>query len=527
MKKILTLFLTAVISISSIYTVFAENYTIIREPIYNMADTFYSNVTKVSKDSKWGICDTNGYLITDYEWEAMGEIADELIPAKKNGLWGYINCEGAVIIDYQFVKADNFNGNLARVLMPEGKYAYINRGGVIEFVSPFDYSYTESGGAICGVKDNLYGYCDTAGNIIIQPQFEMGFDFHNGFAAVKFGDKWGYITTYGAYNVRPQFNHASDYKNGYAVCSLSTGYGIIDKTGAKTSPFNYDYIGECDSSGRFPAKKGTTVGYINFRGDWVMQLDYDFCYGFTDGIARVFKNGLWGYIDENGQEIVPPIFADCSEYRNGRAFYSTDGVTYGFLTLGADAETPEKEPGVVAPQNPAQDENGSSTPKPTLPSVPTTPEPPVDENKTEGTYEEIIDVNDIENIPTFPGENRCISMKIGSTYALKSETAKKMVTAPTLIDGVTMVPLRDVVEFMGGTISWDEKTQRIKAEYRYSTISIVIGSKLCFINGIAGTTSAAPRLIDGVTMIPIRSVASGLGCKVEWIPETQNIYIYY
>ena len=140
MKRIISLILCAIFCILPINMISAEeSYTVMREPVYNMADSFYSNVTKVSKDSLWGICDTNGYLITGYRWEAMGEIVDELIPAKSNGLWGYVSFDGEVKIPYQFQKADNFCDNLARVLTADGKYAYIDRSGEILFISPFYY----------------------------------------------------------------------------------------------------------------------------------------------------------------------------------------------------------------------------------------------------------------------------------------------------------------------------------------------------------------------------------------------------
>lgn len=516
MKKTLSLLLITLVCVLPIYSATAqESYTVMREPVYNMADSFYSNVTKVSKDSLWGICDTNGYLLTGYNWEAMGEIVDSLIPAKKDGLWGYISVEGDVKIPYQFQKAENFNDNLARVLTADGKYTYINRSGKISFVSPFDYSFAPSEGFICGVKDGKYGYSDTNGNIVIAPQFDMGFDFRDGFAAVKSGEKWGYINGDGAYVVTPTYNYASDFSGGFAVCSLSTGYGIIDASGKRTSTFNFDYIGNCDSNGRFPAKRGKISGYINHSGDWIMQLDYDFCYGFTDGVARVFKNDLWGYIDENGKEIVAPIFADCGEYKNGRAFYSVDGITYGFLTLDTENYKIEtQEPEIVTPTNPAQSDTGNT---PTL----------TEKDDSVGTYEEIIDVNDIENIPTFPSKDNIISMKIGSTYALKLENAKKLTASPALIDGVTMVPLRDVVEYMGGTLVWEQETQMINITCKRKRIIMNVGSKISFVNGIATPVTAAPALINGVTMIPVRSVASNLGCDVEWIPETQNIYIHY
>ena len=518
MKKFLSLLLITVISLLNINIAFAQEdgYVVMREPMYNMTDAFYSNVTKVSKNSQWGICDTNGYPLTGYNWEAMGEIVDEYIPAKQGGLWGYISYEGKVLIDYQFQKADNFSGDLARVLTADNQYAYINRAGAVAFISPFDYSFNPSDGAICGVTDGRYGFCDTQGGIIIHPQFDMAFDFHEGFAAVKFGEKWGYITTYGAYQIRPTYTFASDYKNGFAVCALSSGYGIIDTAGVRTSPFTFDYIGEPDNEGRFPAKADGKSGYINSRGEWLMQLDYDFCYTYTEGVARVFKDNLWGYINEQGEEIVAPVFADCGEYRNGRAFYSIDGYTYGFLTLKTE-DVKTEPPSQIEPSNPSV--------TPSAPVEPEIQEP--EKDKSVGTYEEIIDIADIEHIPTIPAASDCISMRIGSPYALKQDTAKKMLAAPALVDGTTMVPLRDVVEYIGGTIAWNEKNQRINISLGSKKISLTIGSKICFVNGISSVVSSAPQLIDGVTMIPVRSVTTSLGCEVKWIGETQNIYIHY
>jgi len=494
MKKKFSILLAIVISISCINTVFSEGgYTVVREPVYNMADSFYSNITKVSKNSMWGICDTNGYPITGYNWEAMGEITSSHIPVLKDGLWGYISGEGKELIPYQFKKADVFSDGLARVLTADGQYAYINKLGEVRFYSPFDYSFNSSENLICGSKEGLYGYCDKDGNIVVTPQYDMGFDFHDGLAAVKSGEKWGYIDEEGAMVVIPTYTFASDFKGGYAVCALSSGYGIIDKTGKRTSDFNFDYIGDADSEGRFPAKHGDVSGYIDFKGNWILKTSYDFCYTYTDGVARVFKDGLWGYIDEDGNEIVAPIFADCGEYRNERAFYSNDGFLYGFLML-----------------NP---EDAKKSQKPQMSNV--------------GTYEEIIDIADLDTLPTIPGTEKCISMRIGSKYALKSASAARLAAAPALIDGTTMVPLRDVAEYMGAEVFWNSETQEIIMEYNENKISLTVGSKACFINGAASIVTSAPALIDGTTMIPIRSIASSLGCKIDWIPETQNIYIHY
>lgn len=512
MKKIYTILSAFLVLISVSLCASAAGYTVVSGPQFNMAEAFESSVTKVSKNSKWALADTSGNAITGYEWEAMGDITSEYIPAKKGGLWGYITLSGDELIPYRYTSAGCFKNGVAMVQKTDGKYAYINIYGDVIFDSPFTYSFSPSEGAICGELNGLYGYCDTQGSIFIHPQFEMAFDFHEGYAAVKFGGKWGYITSYGAYSVQPAYDYAGDFKNGYAVCRLPSGYGIIDATGTRTSSFDFDYIGTPDDNGRFPAKAGTVSGFIKASGEWILRTDYDYCYTYTDGVARIYKDGKWGYIDEQGNELVPPTFADCGEYHNGRAPYSLDGTLWGYLSLNVapvETVTPPPAADTVTPNDTAAEQS------------------PVDSVK---------DVNDTPVIqnpatdslrPLFPDGEKCISMKIGSKTALRGTGEFEMTAAPALIDGTTMIPVRDVVELLGGSIAWDAKSQRISLSFNYRTISLTVGSKIGFFEGVPTPIPQAPVLLDGTTLVPLRSVVDGLGCDLKWIDAHQNIFIYY
>lgn len=510
MKKISALLLAFAISISFINTAFA-GYTVVTDADHNMLDTLYSSVGKASKNSKWALIDSNGNPITDYRWDALGTVSGELIPAQSGGIWGYISPNGTTVIPYQFANASDFSEGFAHVVLANNVHAYIDKSGEVVFNTPFDYSFDVSGGAICGISDGLYGYCDTEGHQIIAPQFDCAFDFCEGLAAVCKDGKWGYISTYGSYAISPSYLYAGDFYKGYAVCKTSSGYGLINKNGKRVTDFKFDYIGTPDSQGRYPVKQGNTSGYINVTGTWVIKTDYEFCYTFTDGYARVFADNLWGYIDENGTEVVAPTFADCGEYRNGVAPYSLDGITYGYMSLNSDI--PEvSNPGSTVTEPDTQE----TTPTPSV--TPVTP--------AGGTITHAEMLSSGELTPTIP-ESGILSMRIGSLYAAKAANAKELVATPALIDGVTMVPLRDTVEYLGGKIEWNEDTQRIAISYNNNRISVTIGSKLAFVNGVASTLNAAPVLADGITMIPLRSVAQALRCEVEWIGDTQSIYIHY
>ena len=189
MKKLAALLLAVSLLVTLCPLTHAAGYTVIVGPQYNMAEAFDSSVTKVSKNTKWAIANTSGTAITSFQWEAMGDITSEYIPAKSGGKWGYISQAGKVLIPYRYQFAGAFRNGIAVVQTADGRYVYINIYGTELFQSPYAYSFSPSEGAICGMNDGLYGYCDTEGNTIIHSQFDMAFDFHEGYAGVKFGGK--------------------------------------------------------------------------------------------------------------------------------------------------------------------------------------------------------------------------------------------------------------------------------------------------------------------------------------------------
>jgi hypothetical protein len=51
--------------------------------------------------------------------------------------------------------------------------------------------------------NNKYGYIDKKGNFIIKPQFDVAWDFMQGIARVKVGNKKGYVNKVGEVFMEP------------------------------------------------------------------------------------------------------------------------------------------------------------------------------------------------------------------------------------------------------------------------------------------------------------------------------------
>lgn len=88
------------------------------------------------------------------------------------------------------------------------------------------------------------------------------------------------------------------------------------------------------------------------------------------------------------------------------------------------------------------------------------------------------------------------------------------------VDGSVFVPLRVLFEKMSATVDWQESTRSITIKRcDGAVLQMDIGQSDAQITRLGQTTELtmpAPRLIDGVTYIPLRFVAENLLCDVIW-----------
>lgn len=71
-----------------------------------------------------------------------------------------------------------------------------------------------------------WGYADRSGKMVIPPQFEQTFDFHEGLANVRIAGKYGYVDEHGVQVIPPQFDMPSDFSEGLG------GVGKEERRGA-------------------------------------------------------------------------------------------------------------------------------------------------------------------------------------------------------------------------------------------------------------------------------------------------------
>ena len=213
-----------------------------------------------------------------------------------------------------------------------GVKGYVNKSGKTVIEPRFQMAYDFSEGLAGVLVDKNYGFIDKEGKTVIAPQFEEVSDFHEGLARVKAGGKFGYIDRSGKWVVEPKYELASYFSEGLALVAAPraddpagkrNAWGYIDTTGTMAiAPQFYEAHDFSNGVAMVRRKGGGTkivadaytvtvykeeeaAGYIDKSGRLVIAPQFMNAMSFSDGLACVqFPGGKSAYIDTSGKVIV-------------------------------------------------------------------------------------------------------------------------------------------------------------------------------------------------------------------------------
>jgi len=99
--------------------------------------------------------------------------------------------------------------------------------------------------------------------------------------------------------------------------------------------------------------------------------------------------------------------------------------------------------------------------------------------------------------------------------------------APQIDKGVTYVPFRTVGEALGISITWNSKTQTVKAigkvKGQATEVLLQVGSTTATVNGEKVKLAAPPVQREGRVLIPLSSFSSQFGVDVGWNQSTRTV----
>ncbi len=94
---------------------------------------------------------------------------------------------------------------------------------------------------------------------------------------------------------------------------------------------------------------------------------------------------------------------------------------------------------------------------------------------------------------------------------------------PQIINGCTMVPMRVIFEELGCIMNWNGETKTVTASRGVTNIQLTVNKKKAYVNGKETVLDAAPCVVNGSTLVPVRFVSETLGLEVKWDAPTRTV----
>ena len=124
-----------------------------------------------------------------------------------------------------------------------------------------------------------------------------------------------------------------------------------------------------------------------------------------------------------------------------------------------------------------------------------------------------------------------IQMDVNNPYMIVNGATQEIDpgrgTTPQIINSRTLVPIRAIIESMGGTVEWETASEKITLTVNGHIISMWLNKKELAVDGKSQIMDVVPVSINGRTMVPVRFAAENAGCEVEWIESTKTVFLVY
>lgn len=352
------------------------------EPTYESMNTFSEGISKVSTNWSFRYIDTKGKIISkDYahgDRNRVGFINGfAMVCSRSSGDFGFINRNGTEVIEPQYSFVDHFN---------ESGYARVWTGSTLEN----QVFYPDFTGSKIGLVDSVGNVVIELGkynwisyglnaNLIIKNEGKLGIISVSEKVLLSFGQYTSIETAFNKYYIVTKEQNGKKYgvldknlnvlipikyesitalmyanKTAFWV-ELNDKYGLVDENDKIIAPFKYDWIGngynysfQMSEINRFPVRHNDKVGWIDINGQEVIPCIYEdnshvsggngfFPFGLTV-VAKRSNNDdgyKYGIIDTKGQIILPIIYErayicsnnSISVLLNGKSFsVDRDGI---------------------------------------------------------------------------------------------------------------------------------------------------------------------------------------------------------
>lgn len=312
---------------------------------------FQSNMY-VCNNGKVGMLKANGEDFIPVKYDSLGMYSDNMLVAKVGDKYGFLNEEGKESVPFVYSQAHNYSEGLAAVVDEHGKFLFIDKLGNIA-IKPKEYDRVDDfQNGTCKVyrKDKVWEI-DREGKKVkdSKKKVEVGNVDEN-----KSNDDMYVENSENVSDTNTVYD--KDLASTPTVISTSQPNNIQLSQNFSSNISKYDAVLGNFSDGLLPVTKNKKLGYINAEGEEVIPCTKKYYiepgmddgivkYGsFHDGLAQVYsfegesgaiefqgaKNIKIGYMNKLGETVIPAIYDYADDFSEGKAYVRSNDFQ-GFI----------------------------------------------------------------------------------------------------------------------------------------------------------------------------------------------------
>lgn len=293
------------------------------------------------------------------------------------GLYGLVDSEGNAITPMEYTGVEICDGGVL-ALNKNGKYCYFDSAtGEIHNLTGFDKAAWRYDNGLVPVymgpmdeegepAGGKWGFADLQGNVVIPIEWDdVGWSWYDGYATATLNGKMGLINRAGELVIPCEWEELSVVdgyvlaKNGNDCCVMNPTGEILGRfSGEKVYLEDGGYVAtyvEFVNDGALYTLDGTRVlkpewsdiavldentvrlcqkdtagnkffGIMNLStGEWIQPLIWESIDGEYDGMRRVKRNGRYGYMDADFNEVIPARYEEAESFNGGYACVRLNG----------------------------------------------------------------------------------------------------------------------------------------------------------------------------------------------------------
>ncbi len=280
---------------------------------------------------------------TGYEsWESASALCGGYYVVENDGAAGLADSGGSQAVACTLDTCSPVGDDEVYVCAKDGSGFIMDLDGIVQ--GKLSFAPSDAGvysqGFVAVQNGDTYSYYDVLGDEQFGSYISAG-SFQDGKAAVRNADGWVIIDTNGnivSDNVYDDIilNADGSYlKNGVMLAKKDGAYHIYDEEEQQVGSLSCDSVDcQTDSTSYIAFERDGLWGFADLSGNEVIAPVYSGAKSFSAGLAAVYNGETWGFIAENGDVVIDYVFEEAYYFdSDGSCMVKTAEGVYKLITL--------------------------------------------------------------------------------------------------------------------------------------------------------------------------------------------------